>query len=371
MKILIDLTSLAENFSGIERYALNISKEIVENDKNNEYILIFKNNIHKSFLKFKNNENIQSKVIKGKNKLIFNQIILPKELYKIKADKYLFLAFPSPILFKRKGIINTIHDLTAWDYPETMKKSSRIYFKESIKNAIKVSENILTVSNFSQRRIEKQFSFNRVNIIYNGVSDTFLEASNQEVFKLEDRIKRKYCLPREYFMCLCTIEPRKNIELLIKAYTELREENKTQLKLVLVGRKGWKVDNLLREVNEKYINDIIITGFVEDEDLPQIYIGAKAFVFPSLYEGFGIPVLEAMSLGIPVICSDTSSLPEVIGKNGILFANNNKEDLKIKMIEFLNKSEDYIQNLILLGKKRSMLFNWKNEAEKLIKLIKE
>ena len=104
MKILIDLTSLADNFSGIERYALNISKEMIKQDKVNKYILVFKNQIHKEFDEFINDNNIDIKIIKGKNKLIFNQIILPYYLYSIKADRYLFLAFPSPVFFRKKEL---------------------------------------------------------------------------------------------------------------------------------------------------------------------------------------------------------------------------------------------------------------------------
>lgn len=369
MKILIDLTALADNFSGIERYALNISEQLINLDNNNKYILLFKNCIHKSFFKYKNNNNIEFRIIRGKNKLIFNQIILLKELYKIKVDKYLFMAFPSPIFFRKKGIINTIHDLTAWDYPETMKFKSRLYFKISIRNSIRVSENILTVSSFSKSRICNKFNVNNVHIIYNGVSEVFVEASKKKCYVLEDRIRKKYDLPDDYIMCLCTLEPRKNIDLLVKSYIDLRKQNKINTKLVLVGRKGWKVDQLLDGISNKFSNDIIVTGFVDDEDLPQIYIGSKCFVFPSLYEGFGIPVLEAMALGVPVITSDTSSLPEVVGKSGILFSNNNKNDLELKINEFINMKIDEVKELSLKGKEQARLFNWRIEAKKLIKLF--
>ena len=369
MKILMDLTSLCDNFSGIERYALNISKELLKLDDKNRYILIFKNCIHNSFNVFKDRENIEFRIIMGKNKLIFNQIILPKCLYTIKADKYIFLAFPNPILFRRKGIINTIHDLTAWDYPDTMKMDSKIYFKASIINAINVSERILTVSKFSRKRIIEKFNTDKIDIVYNGVSDVFLKAMDISDFKLKEETKNKYNLPQDYIMCLCTLEPRKNIELLIKAYVELREEYKIKFKLVLVGRKGWKINNLLSKINIKHSDDIIITGFVDDEDLPQIYIGAKLFVFPSLYEGFGIPVLEAMSLGVPVISSDTSSLPEVLGDSGLLFYNNDKEDLKLKIRKILEKDFNEIKKMSLLEIDRAKKFNWSNEAEKLVEIL--
>lgn len=369
MKVAIDLTSLADNFSGIERYALNISMEMLSNDDKNEYILLFKNSIHNSYTKLLEKKNINSVVIHGKNKLIFAQLTLVKALYKIKADRYIFLAFPSPILFRKKGIINTIHDLTAWDYPDTMKTLSRIYFKFGIKNSVKLSKEILTVSKFSKKRIRDKFGNKNISIVYNGISEVFLkndiENNKQNIFD----VRNKYELPDKYIMCLCTLEPRKNLELLINAYVELRNENKLNLKLVLVGRKGWKIEKLLNDINNKYTNDIIVTGFVDDKDLPVIYKAASCFIFPSLYEGFGIPVIEAMYMNVPVICSNTSSLPEVVNGCGILFENNNKEDLKVKILEFLNKTENEISYISKLAKKRSQEFSWCNEATKLIKLL--
>lgn len=367
MKVLIDLTSLADNFSGIERYALNISKQMINQDKLNNYILLFKNEIHEEFNKFKNYSNVEFKVIKGKNKLVFNQIILAKYLYYIKADKYLFLAFPTPIMFRKKGIINTVHDLTAWDYPGTMKTSSRLYFKLSIMNSMKVSEKIITVSEFSKSRIENKFRKCNVEVVYNGISEVFI--NNNKKNNSNKSIKDKYNLPDNYMMCLCTLEPRKNIDLLIKAYVELKYEEKIDLKLVLVGRKGWKIDKLLSEVNEKYSKDIIITGFVNDEDLPLIYEGSKMFIFPSLYEGFGIPIIEAMYMGVPVICSNTSSLPEVVNGNGLLFNNNDKDDLKDKIIKFLNMSKSDIDDMKLASKKRADSFHWITESKKIIELF--
>lgn len=369
MKILIDLTSLADNFSGIERYALNISKQMIVNNNENEYILFFKNKIHEEFTEFTNCENIEYKIIHGNNRLVFNQLILPYELYKINADKYLFLAFPSPIIFRKKGIINTIHDLTCWDYPETMKKSSKIYFQKSITNAIKVSEKIITVSKFSKKRIEEKFGNKNVYIVYNGVSDVFIKSFNEKK-KLENDIFVRYNLPKKYIMCLCTLEPRKNIKLLVDAYIELRKENKITLNLVLVGRKGWKVENLLNTIQEKYRKGIVVTGFVDDNDLPQIYKNAEMFIFPSLYEGFGIPVIEAMFMNIPVICSNTSALPEVICCNKLLFENNNKSDLKDKILSLINMEIEEVDTIKLLGKEKANKFKWSNESIKLSDFLK-
>ena len=315
MKIAVDLTSLADNFSGIERFALSISKELIRIDKVNKYILIFKNNVNDEFESFLNEDNVEVRVLKGRGKLYFNQVTLMKNLYKIKADKYLFLAFQSPILFRKSGIINTVHDLTSWDYPNTMKRLSKMYFKISILDAIKKSQNIITISKFSQRRIKEKFNLDTW-LIYCGISDTFLKADYQED-ENDQKILSKYGIKNKYLMCLCTLEPRKNIEILVESFIELKIDEKIDFncKLVLVGRRGWKIDKLIDEINSEYNKDIIITGFVDEKDIPVIYRNSLCFVFPSLYEGFGIPVLEAMNMGALVIASNTSSIPEVLFSN--------------------------------------------------------
>ena len=237
MKIAIDLTSLNDNFSGLERYALNISKNLIKQDLENEYILIFKNEVFKDFISIIDDNKVKYKVIKGKNKLFFNQIKLPLELYKITADKYLFLAFPSPLVFRKKGIINAIHDLTAFLFPETMKRNSMIYFKCSIINAMKISETIITVSNASKFDILKKFTPKKIVVINNGISDVFQNFNFND--EINSNIKKKYYLNEDYILCLGTLEPRKNLILLLKAFSELKRDGTISEKLIIVGRNGW------------------------------------------------------------------------------------------------------------------------------------
>lgn len=367
MKILIDLTSLDDNFSGIERFALNISKNLIMQDSNNKYILVFKNKIHNDFQSIIDNSKIVAKVLKGKNKLIFNQIILPYNLYKIKADKYLFLAFPSPILFRRKNIINTIHDLTAFLYPETMDYKSMLYFKYSIKNAVKISETILTVSKSSMDDIIDKFNVSNIYIIYNGISEVF------ENFKYDkntnEKIIKKYNLENDYFLSLCTVEPRKNIKLLLEAYSHIIKNNKKTNKLVLAGRRGWKFEEIISNIDKTIIDEnVIFTGFIDEEELPYIYINASKFIFPSLYEGFGIPIIEAGYLQVPIIISDIKSSIEVTNKNAIIFKNNNMNDLEDKLL--IENSNKIFEKTIKL-KEHIKKYKWENESIKLLDILYE
>ena len=370
MKIVIDLTSLNDNFSGIERYALNISLNLISQDRLNNYILLFKNEIYDDFKDYINNENIEVRVIKGRDKLFFGQVKLLFELIKIKADKYLFLAFPSPILFRRSGIINTIHDLTAFLFPETMKLKSRLYFKYSIINAVKISKHIITVSETSKKDIVDKFGVTNISVIKNGISDVF------EKFEFDaeknNYVKEKYELPENYILSLGTLEPRKNLKLLIKAFIDLKVENNIDKKLVLVGRKGWKLEEVIGNLDYRIINeDILLTGFVDDGDLPYIYLNSEFFVFPSIYEGFGIPVIEAGAMNGIVISSDIDVLKEVLGDDSIYFNSNNIESLKEVILEVLKYSEDKKNIVRKKFKENSKKYNWKIESLKLLNLINE
>lgn len=357
----IDLTSLFDNLSGIERYALCITQEMLNIDYLNRYVLIFKNQIHLDFKKYENRKNIEFHILKGKNKLIFNQFVLLKHLYKIKADKYLFFAFPSPILFKRKGIFNTIHDMGAWDVPYTMKKLSKIYFKYSYINAARVSDGIFTVSKFTKERIIKLLKYDndKIHIVPSGISTLFNVCKENDPQMLFE----KYAIPSNYILCLSTLEPRKNMNLLLEAYNEVLD--KVDYDLVLVGRKGWKVNEFLRK-SEKIKNRIHLTGFIEDEDLPYIYKMAKCFVFTSIYEGFGLPPLEALSMGTTVISSNAASLPEVLEDKAIFFESNIKNDLVDKLIRLDTITQNSKYGV---SKYQRETYNFKASANKVLQII--
>lgn len=366
MKILFDLTALYDHLTGIERFAMNISKNIISQHPENTYVLVFKHEIHEQYLAEKNQDNVECVILPKCHKLVFYQWRLMRTLYKIKADRYVFLSFVSPWLFRNKNIINTIHDISAWDCPGSRKAYMVLYGRIGIRNALRNSKKIVTVSEFSKERIVKRLNgnANNINVVYNGVSKQFMEFSADAAEM--NKIKEKYHLPKRYILCLSTLEPRKNMKLLIEAYGELISEQKIDTELVLAGRKGWKLDQAVGD-NAQLSDKIHITGFIDDDDLPAIYKGAELFVFPSLYEGFGIPVIEAMSQGTIVVSSDSSSLPEVVGDAGFLFKSKDKESLKRCIIKTLNLNN--IEHKLVVDKEleQSKKFDWSKEAEKMYK----
>lgn len=358
MRICVDLTSLADNFSGIERFALSITKELIKSTEHH-WILLFKNEVYKDF----KDEDVEKIVINGGNKLIFNQLILPLKLLGIKADSYFFPAFPAPFFFFNKNAYNTIHDLSCWDCPGSNKRYMIWYFKIMYWKASLCNKKIITVSEFSKGRICKILKAKpeNVSVVYNGISDQFnnSELSDEE----KKRVERKYNLPKDYVLCLSTLEPRKNLRLLLDAYSSLFYEGIID-EIVLAGRKGWKMEDFLKGYPEEFLQHVHFTGFVDDEDLPAIYKLAKVFVFPSLYEGFGIPPLEALACGTPVISSDAASMPEVLGNNAVYFINDNKNSL----VDTLRNNDviKCLRNATILLLDR---YSWSSSALKLVKYL--
>lgn len=368
MRILIDLTSLADNFSGIERYAASLSLEMIQ-DASTNFILIFKDKVHPWFETIKHRRNVQMLVLPGCNKLVFNQLRLPNAIRKIKADYYLFLAFPVPVLLFKKNIVSTIHDICCWDCPETMKGLSKWYFRISHRVALLKCKSIITISEFSKQRIIERLKYDKDNIwlIYCGVDEKFVNYVESE--EKGEMIREKYNLPTEYILTLSTLEPRKNLTLLLDVYARLIAEGKTLPPLVLAGRKGWKMDNLLENYSQEVKDRLIFTGFIEDEDLPAVYGHAFLFVFPSIYEGFGMPPLEAMACGTQVLASDGTSLPEVLGNAANYFSNDDRESLYFELKEICNVTMNN-KNMAMI-KEQVKKFDWKLEAEKILLKMKD
>lgn len=360
MKIAIDLTSLSYHITGIERFALCMSEELLKADKTNQYILIFRDKVYPVYEKYIDGKRIQAKILHGNHKLLFFQIVIPMALYTVKADRYLFFAFPSPILFFNKNIYNTIHDMGRWDCPETG-GIHLFYFKTTESIAIKRAKHIFTVSEFSKQRINELMNIkeDKITVTYNGIAETLVESNADFSY-----VKEKYKLPDKYIMFLSTLQPRKNLKLLLEAYSEIA--NQVDYDLVLIGRVGWNIEELL----DKYKTGrrIVFTGFVDDEDVSLIYRHAMCFVFPTLYEGFGIPPVEALAMGTPVLSSDSSCMKEVLRDQAFYFRNNDKKELKDRLIKFESMLKEMPR---CLDNFQIQNYSYKLSAKKVLDVINE
>lgn len=266
----------------------------------------------------------------------------------------------------KKKTITTVHDMAFKSYPETVRLKTKIMLKISLKKSCKRADKIMTISEFSKNEIIKYLGIkpDKIFVTHIGVNRDFFKPIENEV--LIDSIKSKYKIFDRYFLYLGTIEPRKNLERLIEAYFKLREMIPNAPLLVLAGQKGWLYDSIFKKVKDlKLEKFVIFTGYIKNEDRALILNGALGFVFPSLYEGFGMPPLEAMSCGTPVISSNCTSLPEVIGDAGILVDPYNTNEITLGMKKIVENPE-LRKKLSLKGIERAKIFTWENSVKKII-----
>lgn len=356
-KISLELQWAVGKKTGVGWYIYNIVKELSKSDKN-DYIA--------EFINFMGRHNVKSQIdydIKIKqNKLLTYTMynFLTKKMnishnliLGTKSDIYHFFNFTIPKNIKGKVIV-TIYDTVFISAPETMGNRKEL---EEYKYGAQKSDLIITISESAKNDIIENLgvSEDKIEIVHPGID---LENYSQKYEKEElERIRNKYKLPSEYILYLGTIEPRKNIERTIKAFIKYKKEVKDDLKLVIAGGKGWKYDNIMKLI-ESMGTDIILTGYIDEEDKIPIYKLAQIFAFPSLYEGFGMPVLEAMAAGVPVVTSNVSSLPEVAGDAAILVDPLNEDEI-FEAYKKIRNDSIYREKMIQKGYEQAKKYQWK------------
>lgn len=277
---------------------------------------------------------------------------------------------PHPLLIPTYGkCIITVHDLFFFKSPDSTVREMRRDFPAKVAYSIERADGIICPSNFTKYEILKLFKCKeeKIRVIPHGVDEKFKrEPEEGEV----ERVKSKYSLPPRFILFVGNIEPRKNLEVLIDAFNVFKEELK-DYKLLVVGEKVFGFEKIKKKIERmKMERDIIFTGYVENEELPIIYRLSSLFVFPSLEEGFGLPVLEAMASSVPVLASNTSSIPEVAGDCALYFSPYSPFDIAEKL-KLVLKNESLRKNLIEKGKKRVEEFSWRRCAEKTLEFYRE
>ena len=317
MKIGIDARELQkEKMTGIGRYVLNFLKYAPQYKPDWEFI-IFTNQHTDISLK---NSNLKEKFIPEYLTFWWDQAKLPYYIKREQIDLFFSPYYKAPIFTRCKTIIS-IHDLAllrGFFYPGINNSLLKIQLK-TIGNVIaKGDDKIITDSDHSKRDIVDIFKIpeKKVRVIYEGVEERYFPRDKSQAFK---NMKKKYGVRGDYMLYVGNLWPRKNVEGLLKAYKQLPENLRDKYQIVIIGDKNRYFNSLSNLAKELQIeNNITVTGFVQESDLPFLYSAAQIFVFPSYYEGFGLPVLEAMACGVPVVTSNTTSLPEVTGDAGIL-----------------------------------------------------
>ena len=206
-----------------------------------------------------------------------------------------------------------VHDLAFLHHPYFIKKSQYRFYKKYTPRFLRKSSSVATVSKFSKHDIVDEYDIpaDKIDVVYNGVKEIFKPVTNEE----KDLVKNKYTSGRDFFLYAGAIHPRKNLRTLLRAFSIFKKRQQSSMKLVLAGRLAWKFDSFVKDLeNYKYRDDVVMTGYVNDDELATIMASAYCLVYPSLLEGFGVPVLEAMRCGVPVITSVNSAMMEIAGK---------------------------------------------------------
>jgi glycosyltransferase involved in cell wall biosynthesis len=369
--------------TGVEEYVLGLLLGLFELDKENEYVLFFSSwkEPDFDFGIFAEYPNVRLKKIHIPNKLLnlsFWYLGWPKIDRLVGGADLVFL--PNIIFGATSAstrVVATIHDLSFERYPEYFSWKRR--FWHIFINSRKIcqrADKLIAVSQSSAEDIISLYGIDRKKIIVipSAIGDDFRVIGRNDLKLIA--VKEKYQLPFKFILYLGTIEPRKNIRGLIRAYnflqrvaTEEKDEELLRFKLVLAGSPGWLSEEIFEEIHQSEFKEkIILTGFVADADKAWVYNLSSLFVYPSFFEGFGFPPLEAMSCGVPVITSNSSSLPEICPAGAVLIDPHKPDEIFEAMRQIL-KNKDLREKLIKAGLEEAKEFSWKKTAKKTLAIL--
>ena len=379
MRILIDIRALGQKHpSGVGEYTKQLLKALFVIDQNNQYIL-FNSGSQKTKQRVKN---VVSSITHPQTNIELVHRSIPNKL--INAANLLNLSSAIPIKLQRSTdllflpnltitnidsqtrVVLTVHDLSWKYFPEFFSQKMLTWHKAAKpKMTIKKATHIITPSNSTKQDVIHSFkkSKHAVSTIAHGINPIF-----ESKLQAQDHgIRSKYHLPKKFVLFMGTLEPRKNIHTLIDAVNEYRNQTGDDLHLVLAGNWGWKSGKIKTHINKQWIRHL---GYVKDKERPAIYRSAKTLIWPSFYEGFGLPVLEAMACGTPVITSNTSSLPEISKNAAIHIDPFNHKDIRIALEQLLSSSK--LQNQLQeSGLAQASTFSWKKAAQKTLEIFEK
>ncbi len=346
---------------GVSVYAQNLLYYFQKNANKNNQFKIFLRNKPLSFLP---QESEYFKYIIVQGKAFWSQLFLPLNLYfQNKVDVFFSPAHYAP-RFCPVPLVVTIHDLSYFYYPNEFLKKDLYKLRNWTKYSVKKASKIISVSKTTKKDLMKFYEIpdEKITVIYNGGPRRHPEQGAKR------RVEGSLNLSKPYILFVGTLQPRKNINVLIDAFSILVKTS-PDIKLVITGKKGWLFTEIFKKVTELNLEDkIIFTDHISDDELTWLYKNALCFVMPSLYEGFGIPILEAMENSCPVISSFSSSLPEVAGEAALYFDPTNSSDLLEKINQLLI-NKDLKNDLIKKGKERVKQFSWEKSAKETLEII--
>ncbi len=388
MKIAIDASFLGPSYggqtkTGLGHYIYHLVKAMETVTPNNTYLMLY--NERQRTRNFSSSRIVEKAVgipqslIRRRVSLSFGfrsalwyRMVLPFNLLRWGADVYFGPVGIAPTKRPCKAVI-TVHDITSILFREQNLPDHQRFWETWLSRSVRAADAVLTNSEATKRDLVERLAIpsERIRAIHLGVHEQFHQAKFSLDSQAQQRVKHRYHLPNHFVLCVATLSPRKNVAGLVKAFSLIKKGKQPDLRLVIVGNKGWLCDDILQTVRSLGLeNEVLFTGYVEDQDLPYIYAGAAVFAFPSFYEGFGFPVLEAMACGVPVVTSNVSSLPEVAGDAALLVDPHQPEQIA-KAISQLLVDEKLRRDLVEKGLRHARQFTWERTARETLRVFEE
>jgi len=369
-RIGIDARFFGPKDKGFGRYTENLIRNLEDIDFKNKYFIFLREDSYKEYQP--RNRNFKKVLADYKWYSLKEQIFLPLKLKKYKLDLVHFTHFNVPILYKQKFVV-TIHDLTLRKFPTT-KKSFKNFFTYPFKKlgykivfsrAVKKAEKIIAISNYTKQEILKYYNIEpeKIQVIYEGAYSQIKEGKKDELVDLERTKTLSSKIKKPYLLYVGNAYPHKNLKRLILAFKRVIKIF-PDLYLILAGGDDYFYRKLKLEIkkqNPEIKNRVIFPGFISENDLDVLYRNAVLYVFPSLNEGFGLPPIEAMSRGVPVVSSKASCLPEVLGGAALYFNPLEVDDIAEKIKKVLS-NKDLRKGLIEKGFKQIKKYSWQKMA---------
>ncbi|MHB1456409.1 MAG: glycosyltransferase family 4 protein [Armatimonadota bacterium] len=366
MRVAIDARPTQGSFTGDATYWRGLITGLSKIESDNEYLLYFYNKLQTPGVP--PSQNMQHILIPGLNWRMWSAYSFPKAL-KRDGVRVAHVQYSIPP-FTPCPVITSIHDVSFKRHPEFFSPKDRFILDMGVKLSKRRAARILALSEYTKAEICELYSINenRVDLVYPGVDLLFKPCGREESLQL---VRTKYRITDPYVLTLGVIQPRKNLSRLLEGFSILKRNHEIRHKLVIVGKYGWMEENLTRTIdNLGLTGEVLLTGYAPYEDLPYLYSGADLFVYPSVYEGFGLPPLEAMCCGTPVITGDRSSLPEVVGDAGIMVDPYNPEAFTDAISRVL--ADKFLRTeLARKGLEQSRKFTWERTARQVDAIYNE
>jgi len=372
LRIGIDYTVAVKQRAGIGRITRELVRALAEIDHENEYLLVQARGTEEDKSLPPNFSTLALPLSERMATLIWQRLNLPVPIDLLTGRLDLFHSpdFTLPPALRARTLV-TVHDLSFLRVPDCFPDGLLRYLKAAVPRAVRRADHVIADSHNTRRDVMTLLGApgSKVTVIHCGVEPRFRRMTDAADDRTLTTVRRKYDLPDQFILSVGTIQPRKNFARLVEAFGILDSQFAIRnLHLVIAGGKGWLYDGVLNKVKASGLESRVhLIGFVNDADLPALYNLSRLFAFPSLYEGFGLPPLEAMACGTPVVCSKASSLPEVVGDAALTVDPLDVTELAEAMRRAI-EDESLRSSLVQRGLVRAAQFTWSKAAEELLKV---